>query len=507
MKSTFLRMALGGLALLGLASAAAVPAAAQAPTSAPNYGAIDSYVSNSLAGTPGFALSIVHGDQVVHVKGFGAASSGSPVTGDTPFVLGSEAKSFTALGIMQLKERGSLNLDAPVQRYLPWFRVADPTYSRQISIRQLLNQTSGLPPSFPVETPVTSVASRVHDLATVNLPYPPGRMFQYSNSNYDTLGLVVEAVSGQSYADYMQQHVFAPLGMTHTYASESAAKAGGLAPGHAWFFGLPVAFDNYRSDFVPAGWIASSASDMGRYLVAQLNGGSYAGRSVLSPQGIAEMHRGVAKDADLTYGMGWAEASVNGIPVVFHDGEAVTFHTDMILVPGTGWGVEVVANASSMPVNVSNSIDATAKGVISTLAGQPAPFTPSPLTTYIVFDLLVGVLVGFQVWSLVRVLRGPAQRGRGGRLWILRRMVMPLAWRVAAASIPVGLLFGVLGGLIGASPLLIAETDLGVSVIGISGLLLINGALRSARAYRSMRSRNIALAGAVMPAAIQEVAS
>jgi len=505
MKSTFLRMALGGLALLGLASAAAVPAAAQAPASDPNYAAIDSYVSNSLAGTPGFALSIVHGDQVVHVMGFGTASSGSPVTGDTPFVLGSEAKSFTALGIMQLKERGSLDLDAPVQHYLPWFRVADPTYSRQITIRQLLNQTSGLPPSFPLETPVTSVASRVHDLATVNLPYPPGRLFQYSNSNYDTLGLVVEAISGQSYGDYIQQHVFAPLGMTHTYASESAAKAGGLAPGHEWFLGLPVAFDNYRSDFIPAGFVVSSASDMGRYLVAQLSGGNYAGRQVLSPQGIAEMHRGVAKDGDLTYGMGWADGSVNGIPVVEHDGDAVTFHTDMILVPGTGWGVEVIANASSMPVNLSNSIDATAKGVISTLAGQPAPFTPSPLTTYIVFDLLVGGLVGFQVWSLVRVLRHPVL-APVGRVRTLIHLVMPLAWRLPVAAVVFGVIFVELGGLLGVSPLLMAETDLGAPVIAISGLLLINGALRTVRAYRSMHSRH-AVPATAASLRVQEVAS
>ena len=183
--------------------------------------ATDSFASSSLAGTPAFALSIVHGNQVTHVKGFGATGgSNSSVTADTPFVLGSESKSFTALGIMQLKERGALDLNAPVQDYLPWFRVADPTFSRQITIRRLLNQTSGLPPSAPLDTPVTSVESRVRDLATVKLPAAPGRTLQYSNSNYDILGLVIEAVSGQSYSSYMQQHVFTPLKMTYTYASE-----------------------------------------------------------------------------------------------------------------------------------------------------------------------------------------------------------------------------------------------------------------------------------------------
>jgi CubicO group peptidase (beta-lactamase class C family) len=221
----------------------------------PDFAAIDSNVSGSLAGTPGFALSIVHGDQVKHVKGFGVAdANGSPVTADTPFVLGSESKPIAALGIMQLRESGALDLDAPVQRYLPWFQVADPGYSTAITIRQLLNQTSGLPPSTPFETSVTSVESRVRDLATVKLPAPPGRLYQYSNSNYDTLGLVIEAVSGQSYADYMQEHVFAPLSMTHTHASEAAAKHNGLATGHQWCSACrSLSTTTGRTSFAPAG--------------------------------------------------------------------------------------------------------------------------------------------------------------------------------------------------------------------------------------------------------------
>jgi len=471
----------------------------------PDFAAIDSYVSKSLAGTLGFALSIVHGDQVVHAKGFGVAdANGSPVTADTPFVLGSESKPITALGIMQLKESGALDLDMPVQRYLPWFRVADPGYSAQITIRQLLNQTSGLPPSAPFETSVTSVESRVRDLANVMLPAAPGRLYQYSNSNYDALGLVIETVSGQSYADYMQEHVFAPLGMTHTYASEAQAKHNGLATGHQWWFGLPITLDNYRSDYIPAGWIVSSAADMSHYLIAQLNGGSYAGVQVLSAQGIAEMHRGDAKDGNRSFGLGWYDDTVSGIPVVFKDGEAVTFHTDMILVPGTGWGVELIAGSSSLPA--ANSINATAEGVVLMLAGRTAPFTLSPLSTYVVFDLLVIALVGFQLWSLIRILRKPVQPARATSVRILRYMIAPLAWRLALAIAALGFTFVIFGGMLGISPGLMAETDVGSSLIVVSVLMLVNGGLRTARAYLSIRPRSIAPVAAV-PAALQEAAS
>ena len=95
---------------------------------------------------PGVSLAIVEGDQIVHLRGFGQARPGgeSP-SPETPFFIGSLTKSFTALAVMQLVEAGKVELDAPVQRYLPWFRVADPQASAQMTVRHLLNQTSGLP--------------------------------------------------------------------------------------------------------------------------------------------------------------------------------------------------------------------------------------------------------------------------------------------------------------------------------------------------------------------------
>ena len=95
---------------------------------------------------PGLAVAIVKGDQIVYAKGYGQADpAGRPVTPQTPFLIGSNTKPFTALAVMQLVEAGKVELDAPVQRYIPWFRVADEQASRQITVRQMLHQTSGLP--------------------------------------------------------------------------------------------------------------------------------------------------------------------------------------------------------------------------------------------------------------------------------------------------------------------------------------------------------------------------
>ncbi len=96
-------------------------------------------------GIPGAALVIVQGDQIVHLRAFGVADAdGRPVTPQTPFFTGSTGKSFTALAIMQLVEAGKIKVDAPVQTYLPWFRVADADASAMITVRQLLNQVSGV---------------------------------------------------------------------------------------------------------------------------------------------------------------------------------------------------------------------------------------------------------------------------------------------------------------------------------------------------------------------------
>lgn len=115
---------------------------------APTYAAVDAYLQQQIRRLriPGLALAIVEGDRIAYTRGFGCARPrGETPSPQTPFVLGSTTKSFTALAVMQLAEDGRVDLDAPAQRYLPWFRVAEPQASAEITVRQLLNQTSGLP--------------------------------------------------------------------------------------------------------------------------------------------------------------------------------------------------------------------------------------------------------------------------------------------------------------------------------------------------------------------------
>ena len=185
---------------------------------------------------PGLALGIVEGDRIAYVRGFGEADdSGNDVTPQTPFIIGSVSKSFTALAVMQLVEANKIELDAPVQRYLPWFRVADEKASAEITVRHLLNHTSGLSTktgrSFQGDgdTSDTALEQAVRKLDSAELTAPVGSKHQYSTVNYSVLGLIVQTVAGQSYESYVQAKIFDPLRMRNSYTSEAAAQPQGLA--------------------------------------------------------------------------------------------------------------------------------------------------------------------------------------------------------------------------------------------------------------------------------------
>src|SRR6266568_244123 len=161
------------------------PAQAFSQTHPPDFAGIDRYVTAQMqeAHIPGLALGIVHGDHIVHLRGFGVANpAGQPVTPHTPFILGSLSKSFTAVAILQVIDAGKMELDAPVQRYLPWFRVADRNASAQMRVYQLLHQTSGLPTTAGAEamagTGQASLEQRVRELSTVVLTQPVGSSHQ-----------------------------------------------------------------------------------------------------------------------------------------------------------------------------------------------------------------------------------------------------------------------------------------------------------------------------------------
>ena len=221
------------IAILAAVSSVASIKPAFAQDAPANFDEVDSYISTKMKelGIPGAALVIVQDNQIVHLKGFGVADADErPVTPQTPFFTGSTGKSITALAIMQLVEAGKIKLDAPVQTYLPWFRVADVKASEVITVRQLLNMTSGIPKSIGQEQLAitdlsdSAIENNVRALAEIELIAPPSEQFEYSNANYVTLGMIIQEVTGQSFETYIKEHIFEPLDMRNSFASKQVEK-------------------------------------------------------------------------------------------------------------------------------------------------------------------------------------------------------------------------------------------------------------------------------------------
>jgi CubicO group peptidase (beta-lactamase class C family) len=416
----------------------------------PDFAAIDRYVKKEMEQSrmPGVALGIVKADEVVHLEGFGeAGSSDRKVTPQTPFIIGSLSKSFTALAVMQLVEAGKVELNAPVQRYVPWFRVADEEASARITVGELLNHTSGLSRASGGEALLKEDSSKgaletaVRSLSTVELDRPVGKSFEYSNLNYTTLALIVQTVSGESYEHYIKVHVLTPLKMKDSYMFVPEAERHGLATGHQYWFGWPFSGGGIEGNraATPSGYISSSAQDMSHYLIAQLNGGRYEGAQVLSAEGIAKMRDGTAemRVGRSSYAMGWEDSQLGGVRVVRHSGDTGSFHANVILVPKSRWGVVVLMNGSNH-LRLAG-MDGIANGVVSLLLGYQPP--PEPFEQAKVLLLVVLAVVALQMLGIVRsvvlVRRWRVEQARRPRgvVRIGLRVVVPMVANLLWAAI------------------------------------------------------------------------
>jgi hypothetical protein len=221
--------------------------------------------------------------------------------------------------------------------------------------------------------------------------------------------MIVQAVSGQSYEAYIQQHIFDPLEMRNSYTSQTEAAANGLPTGHRYWYGFPFAselpFD--RGGLGSMG-LSSSAQDMTRYLSVYLNDGRSGTTALISPAGASELQRaGVPTGLDgVSYAMGWDVGSVLGIPMISHDGSGFDSHANVVLIPDSKWGVVVLENGENSPDEFfgSRRMTGIANGVAGMLIGEEPPEPSSSWSLWVVYGIVLGILV-IQVVGMVRSVR------------------------------------------------------------------------------------------------------
>lgn len=462
---------------------------------------IDSYLEKQMKRLriPGATLAIVEGNQIIHSRGFGLARpDGETPTPQTPFFIGSLTKSFTGLAVMQLVESGQIELDNPVQHYLPWFRVADAEASTQITVHHLLNQTSSLPlvsgwtimSNFDQSSGAGECLAR--ELCRLKLKRPVGSAFEYSNVNYNLLGLIIEAVSGESYSAYIRRHIFKPLGMNHSHTSKADAQRDGLAVGHQSWFGIPIPVPDFPVPVssLPSGQLISSAEDMAIYLMMFLNEGRSGKVQILSPQGIDALHYPAVETKMLDdsigwYGMGWYIAKQEQGMVLSHSGLVPDFYAYMALLPQQKKGVILLVNLDHFTMQLSMSEVGT--GLVQLMSGNsPAPSQLAAIPWIQRNMLLIPVFQILDVALTLRMLRrwaqNPARQIKKSRIWGMQIIVPSILNLIVSLTLIPAL--GKLGGF-----LRLFAPDFSW-IARISGsFALVWGFLRAGLILRGLRSR------------------
>jgi len=360
------------------------------------------------ADVTGLSIALVDDQQVVWSQGFGYADQQAKIkaTPDTLYHLGSIAKVFTAAAAMQLAEQGKLDIDQPLQKYLPEFSIKSRFGSTQgITPRNIMDHHSGLPGNWVrgmSERHPQSFTDQVTAVKDEYVAWPPNKVFAYSNLGVSLLGAAIGEASGDCYAGYMNRYLLHPLGMVH---SEFAARI----PGKAYRKGDEVEAIPLRD--LPSGGLISSASDMTHFMQMVFADGKYEGKQILRPESLREMLKvqnpNVPLDFDFKMGLGWMLSGVD-VPragtVASHGGTTLNYHTMMVILPEHKLGVVVLSNSSTAQSLVGDVAVETLKLALEAKRGitQPekkvaevknVPLTETDIRAYSgYFESLIGLV-------------------------------------------------------------------------------------------------------------------
>ena len=405
------------------------------PGSVPD-GSIEDFIDTAMpaSGVPGLAYAVVADGEITSAGARGVLRSGgdAQVTPDTPFVAGSISKSFTALAVMQLVEAGKIDLDTEVSQYLDGF-AGKPAGA--VTIRQLLSHTSGFSTlqgnSSHADNAggTDALARQVDGLADVTPAYAPGERWEYSNTNYQILGRLIEVVSGLEYQTYVATNILAPVGMQDSFVADGEIHDS-MATGHRPWFTTKRPLPENTTDraTAPQGGIFASAKDLALYMQMMMNGQD----DVLSAEGKALMMR-PASPASPSYGLGWFIDSGNR--TVWHSGASPGVETLATMIPTQNKAVVVLVNGGSglgfgETAHLSNGITALALGL--DYDGQGSRLWQKLLFICLVTLPIVYVLSMIWAWRHRAEIRAKSQSGISGRfsLWFPLLTTIAAAWAI-----------------------------------------------------------------------------
>ena len=389
---------------------------------------------------PGLSVVMVKGNEeaIIQSYGYSDLEKKSAVTSRTLFELASCSKAFTALAVLQLEEKGLINLDDPVSKYFPWFYATYKNKEYKITIRQLLHHTSGIPwksiSRIPENNQKDALQQTLKNIAGIKLNNIPGKQYTYATVNYDMAGAIIEKVSGKTFEKYMRDDVFLPLGLTGTTAGmekDNPQKATGYKIG--FFSPLRYVSPVFRGNN-PAAYIVSNGKDMAKWLKLQMGLIDSEFKPLIQKTHVPDLS--VLPSNLRSYGMGWIINQFRRSAIV-HTGANPNFTSFIGFYPEEKIGVAIMAN--------SNSTYTTSIGnyILRSFAGENdvevSPPTNKIDTICSIFSFVLGlymlVMIGVIIYRLIGFFRG-------------KKKLEPLTWKkigkiFAAVLFSIPYLYGV----------------------------------------------------------------
>ena len=296
---------------------------------------------------PAFSIALVVDQKVVFARGYGNArtteSSSTPATADTVYRVGSVSKLFTDLAVMQLVEKGELDLDADVQTYLPDFKPLNP-FDKKITLRQLMSHRSGLVRESPVghyfDPTEPSVSATTQSLNGTKLVYAPESRTKYSNAGITVVGSVLEKVTRQPFEKVIDESILKPLEMNRSSFRFDDSVKRHLAEAKMWTYdGRTFDAPNFKLGIAPAGNLYSTVNDLSSFMMAIFNDGQGIKGRILSKELLDQMTSPQFTKDKRSFGIGFHISEFQGTPAIGHGGAVYGYSTKWIALPDKKIGV------------------------------------------------------------------------------------------------------------------------------------------------------------------------
>lgn len=370
---------------------------------------------------PAISVALVDDQKTVWAAGFGEADpqAALPATASTIYRVGSVSKLFTDLAVMQLVERGELDLDAPITDYIPEFELGDPI-SPEVeagpppTLRQLMSHRAGIVREPPVghyfDDTEPSLAETVASMNGTPIIYAPGSRVKYSNAGIATVGYVLERTQGMPFTDYVKEAVLSPLGMDQSAFAPDAAVREGLAKAGMWGYdGRDFPAPTFELGMAPAGSMYAPVTDLGRFMSAVFAGGVGTEGRVVADTTLAEMLRPQFGE-NSGFGIGFGLGTLDGHRYAGHGGAIYGFATQLAMLPDEKLGAMAVTSMDVANTVTDRITDYALRLMLAARAGEPLP---DELTTGAVSDAIAARLPGTYASDATGLVLEISNRGVG----------------------------------------------------------------------------------------------